>query len=403
MIPPIRVCVVGSGTRFLSGITVYTYRLANALSFRHSVSAILMRQLVPRRFYPGRQRVGTKLDRLSFRPSVQTYDGVDWYWIPSLLRGIWFLCRQRPQVIIFQWWSGSVFHSYLVLALVARLLRARLIIEFHEVLDTGEARLVLARWYVGVMAPLLLRLADGFSFHTEADRIAVKSRHRVRARPTAILPHGPHDHYQEAATGRTHREAPDSACNVLYFGVIRPYKGLEDLIAAFDRIPIEQIERFWLTVVGETWEGWQLPRELIQASPYRHRISFVNRYVDDEEVAAFFAGADAVALPYHRSAISGPLHVAMGYGLPVIVTRVGGLVESTEGYAGAVLVPPQDPEALRQALEEVAILRGQRFAHPQSWSATASAYAGLFDTLLARPRDGATGRVSHAGSNRFND
>lgn len=394
MTAPIRVSVVGSGTRFLSGITVYTYRLANALSFRHRVSAILMRQLLPRRFYPGRLRVGIKLDRLSFRPSVRSYDGVDWYWIPSLARAIWFLRGQRPQVVIFQWWTGSVFHSYLVLALVARLMRAQLVIEFHEVLDTGEARLPIARGYVSLMAPLLLRLAHGFTFHTEADRASVSDRHRIGGRPTAVLPHGPHDHYQEAATGRIDRAAPDSACNVLYFGVIRPYKGLEDLIAAFDLIPKEQIEDHWLTVVGETWEDWQLPGELIRASHYRDRISFVNRYVDDEEVAAFFAGADAVALPYHRSAISGPLHVAMSYGLPVIVAAVGGLLESTEGYPGAILVPPQDPAALRHALGEVAALRGQRFAHPQSWAGTVSAYDRLFDTLLPSPPDGVTGQLS---------
>ena len=379
-----RVCVIGSGTRFLSGITVYTFRLANALSFRHRVSAVLMRQLVPRRFYPGRQRVGTTLDRLRFRPPVARFDGVDWFWIPSLFRALAFLVRQRPESVIFQWWTGSVFHSYLALALLARLLRARLVFEFHEVLDTGEARMPLARGYVRVMAPLLLRLADGFAFHTQADRAVVERRHQLRGRPTAVLPHGPHDHYQDSESGRVHREAPDSACNILYFGVIRPYKGLEDLIAAFDAIPDDEIDGYWLTVVGETWEGWELPGKLIARSRHRERITFVNRYVHDDEVAGFFAGADAVALPYHRSAISGPLHVAMGYGLPVVVTRVGGLIETVEGYGGAILVPPQEPEALRGALRELLALRGQRFTHPQSWIGTVDRYEELFRALGVR-------------------
>jgi glycosyltransferase involved in cell wall biosynthesis len=69
-------------------------------------------------------------------------------------------------------------------------------------------------------------------------------------------------------------------------------------------------------VVGETWEGWTLPGEQIARSPRRDRITFVNRYVSDEELDGYLRGADAVVLPYLRSSLSGPLHVAMGYGLP---------------------------------------------------------------------------------------
>jgi hypothetical protein len=72
-------------------------------------------------------------------------------------------------------------------------------------------------------------------------------------------------------------------------------------------------------------------------------------YVSDEELAAYVARADAIVLPYHRSSQSGPLHIALTAGLPVIVTAVGGLVEVVRDYAGAVLVPPQDPLALREA------------------------------------------------------
>ena len=73
----------------------------------------------------------------------------------------------------------------------------------------------------------------------------------------------------------------------MFFGLIRPYKGLEDLIKAFDALSATEAESFTLTVVGETWEGWELPAELIAASPYRDRINFVNRYVTDSEAAAF--------------------------------------------------------------------------------------------------------------------
>jgi glycosyltransferase involved in cell wall biosynthesis len=269
-----RICVVGSGSRFLSGISTYTVRLANALAGSHDVSAITMRQLLPSRLYPGRARVGAKLTDLAFAPSVRAFDGVDWHWLPSLFRALDFLRRERPEVVVFQWWTGAVLHSYLALAAAARLLGARVVIEFHEVQDTGEARLPLARAYVG------------------ADRDLLARHYPIDGRPLALIPHGPYEHYARADRPTARREAPTEACNLLFFGVIRPYKGLEDLVAAFDAIPDDEIGRYWLTVIGETWEGWTLPAERIAASRHRDRITFVNRYVSDEEVAGYFAGAD---------------------------------------------------------------------------------------------------------------
>ena len=152
-------CVVGAGTRFMSGISVYTFRLTNALSRSHAVSGILMRQLLPTRLYPGRQRVGADLSQLRYERQVRVFDGVDWHWVPSMARALAFLVRQRPQVVVFQWWTGTVLHSYLVLALVARLLGARIVIEFHEVLDPAEARLPLREAYVRLLAPLLMAQA----------------------------------------------------------------------------------------------------------------------------------------------------------------------------------------------------------------------------------------------------
>lgn len=379
----LRVCVVGSGTRFLSGISVYTIRLSNALARTHAVSIVTMRRLLPDRLYPGRERVGQKLTDLELSPGVQRFDGIDWFWLPSLPRALAFLALRRPQVIILQWWSGTVLHSYLALTLLARLARVAVIIEFHEVIDTGEARLGPARAYVRFIAPMVLRLASGFAVHSAYDRNLLLETYRLgRRRPIAILPHGPHDHYlgqdAEAAPGR---DAPDGTINLLFFGVIRPYKGLEVLVRAFDAIPPDRIGRYWLTVVGETWEGWTLPAELIAGSRYRDRITFINRYVTDAELDVNLRAADAVILPYLRSSLSGPLHVAMGYGLPIVMTDVGGNSEAAEGYGGIRLVPPADAIALQAAIESLPDQTDQRFAHPHSWEQTAAAYDVLFGQL----------------------
>jgi len=377
----LRICVVGAGTRFLGGISYYTLHLVNTLAQPYEVSVILMRQLLPTRFYPGRKRVGANLTRLEYDPAVRIFDGVDWYWLPSMLRALAFLIRERPDIVVFQWWSGTVLHSYLLLALVARLLGERTIIEFHEVLDPGEAKLPLVRAYARLVAPLMVRLAHGFVVHSAYDRKMLHSHYKLGQRPDALIHHGPYNHYRLTYGEQEPRTVPASCCNLLFFGLIRPYKGLEDLIRAFDALPENEITRCWLTIVGETWEGCTTPAKLIERSRYRDRITFFNRYVSDVEVAKYFAGADAVVFPYHRSSASGPLHIAMSYGLPVVVTRVGGLIEAVAGYDGAILVPPRDPAALQSALLQVAKLRGKRYSDPHSWEHTVAGYQALFDTL----------------------
>ena len=375
------VCVVGPGKKFLSGMSYYTLHIANALSQSSRVSVILMRRLLPKVFYPGRKRVGANLTQLEFNSSVKVFDGVDWYWMLGMFKSLIFLVQEHPDAVIFQWWTGTVLHSYLLLAVVARLLKAHVIIEFHEVLDTGEARLPIAQAYVRIIAPLIVRMAHGFVIHSEFDRELLKKHYHLDKRPTALIPHGPYYGHHENSCSLSALNKKTSCYNLLFFGLIRPYKGLEDLITAFNTLPSNIASSYRLTVVGETWEGWDIPQNLIKQSQYRDRITFVNRYVTDKEVVQFFEDADAVVLPYHRSSTSGPLHIAMSYGLPVIVTNVGGLVEAVSNYEGAMVIESKDVEALRKALLQVTSLCGKRYSNPRSWENTSNKYQALFDIL----------------------
>ncbi len=380
---PRRITVVGSGTRFLSGISVYTVRLAEALADAGvRASVVTMRQLLPTFLYPGKARVGGELTDLADRSRVPTFDGIDWWWLPSLGLAVTFLRRERPHTLVLQWWTGTVLHSYLALALLARALGMRVVIEFHEVQDTGELRLPLVGRYSRVVGGAVIRLAAGFTVHSAFDRDLLARHWDLAGKPVAVVPHGPHDHYRsDGPPTPPLRESPDDACNILFFGLIRPYKGLEDLVAAFDRLSSDEVSDYWLTVVGETWEGHTLPAEMIGRSPHRDRITFVDRYVHDAELDGYLRGADAVVLPYRRSSLSGPLHVAMGYGLPIMITDTGGNGEAADGYAGILVVPVCDVDAITTGLRELRALRGQSFEHPRSWSATADAYLRFLDGL----------------------
>lgn len=376
-----RVCVVGPGTRFLSGITYYTFGLCNALAGDAEVSTVLMRRLLPAWLYPGRKRVGAPISTLQLNPSVRCFDGVDWFWLPSIVRAWIFIWRTRPQYLIIQWWTGATLHTYLALGLLAKAIGARLVIEVHEpTQDPGEAGHPWARRYVRTLGPWLFRHAAHYVAHSAQERQAISEAQRIDSADVSVIPHATYAHYRQGALRHEH-----SDCNLLFFGVIRPFKGLEDLIHAFELLTAEHPSRYRLTVVGETWEGWTLPAQLIALSRHRERITFVNRYVSDSEVDAVFADADIVVLPYHRSSQSGPLHVAMNYGLPIVVTAVGGLVEAVQDYEGATLVEPGDPVALAVGIERTCRLVGRRFPDPRNWNQTAGRYRDVLAAVPAAP------------------
>ena len=377
-----RIMVVGSGWRFTSGISYYTCRLTNAFAERRVTSALLMRSLVPRRFYPGRRRVGRKVNSLAYLPHVPVFEGVDWFWGRSMLSALRFVHREKPDVLVLQWWTGAVLHTYLVLAAVASRRGTRVVMEWHEVQDTGEARIPGVSAYVRRLMVRLLAYCDGHLVHSEYDLRLLRSAYPLRG-PVEIAPHGPYDHVTaDVAVGRQRSafDAPDatSVRTVLWFGVIRPYKGLEDLVAAFDQLPEHVASRLRLVIAGETWEGWTAPLEAVAASPRRSQITVINRYLDDSEVSRLFHEADAVALPYHRCSASGPLHISMSAGLPVLVSDVGGLRAAAGEYGGAVFTLPRDVTDIARGLVELLGLCGRTFADPHSWARTMAAYDRLF-------------------------
>lgn len=389
-------CVVGAGKTFLSGVTYHTYGLTGALSAGGPTSVIVLRNLVPRRLYPGRDRVGADLTHLRMPPDVRRIAGIDWWWGKGMADAAWSLLAHPPAVLVVQWWSAAVWHTELVLITLARLRGTQVVIEVHEVMDTAEQRHPLAGVWARVVAPMLMAQADRVVVHNRIDQDEIMRRFGIGRSRVAVLAEPPFDHYDlrplDERTGSMPERSSGTPIRVLFFGTIRPYKGLEDLIDAFDRLcdsgdgtdggdGPDAGPDWRLTVVGETWEGWTAPARRIARSAHRDRITFVNRYVPDEEVDEHFRAADLVVLPYRRSSTSGPLMVAMAYGLPVVVTSVGGLPEAVDGYLGAVQVEPQSVERLVDGIRKAEQLVGIHFDAPGSWADVAVEHEALYRTM----------------------
>jgi glycosyltransferase involved in cell wall biosynthesis len=135
--------------------------------------------------------------------------------------------------------------------------------------------------------------------------------------------------------------------NLLFFGIVRPYKGLDVLLRALAAGP----PGVRLTVAGEFWGGAERTRELISSLGLAERVRLLPGYVPAAQVPELFAEADALVLPYRSATASQNVWMAYEHGVPVIATRVGGFAEQVHDGVDGLVCEPDDPGSLAEALK----------------------------------------------------
>jgi glycosyltransferase involved in cell wall biosynthesis len=137
---------------------------------------------------------------------------------------------------------------------------------------------------------------------------------------------------------------------LLYFGFIKPYKGLAVLIEAVPHLRERLGDDFRLLVVGDFYEDREPYDRRIAELGIGDRLTLVAGYVPNESVADYFIAADLVVLPYRSATQSGIVQIAYRYDRPVVTTRVGGMAEFVDEGRTGYLVEPDDPVALAEAV-----------------------------------------------------
>lgn len=190
-------------------------------------------------------------------------------------------------------------------------------------------------------------LADRLVVHTNANREVLLKRYpQLRADHVQVIPHIAVPFPVPEPVGREHarRELgiPLDAPVLLFFGTARPYKGLDRLIDAYRRALRERSD-LWLVIAGlQPKRG--LPSDL------GSQVVLHDMYVPSDRAWVYHQAADVAVFPYHRVSQSGALITAMGFGLPAIVTDVGGLPETVDGNGW--VVPRESTDKLCSALIE---------------------------------------------------
>jgi glycosyltransferase involved in cell wall biosynthesis len=284
----------------------------------------------------------------------------------------------NADVVHYQWLTVPSLDSMLLPPLRPRLMTAHYVLP----LLPSRRQLASARRVFGRMDAVIAHSEHGARRLRE---VVGLDPDRVR-----VVHHGAFDYLTRLPEEKPLAPELEGAAGpvILFFGLLRPYKGLDTLLEAFRRV-----ERAELWIVGKPRMEVGPLRRLAAEAP--GRVRFLTRFVEDAEIPAIFRRADVVVLPYRDAENSGVLYTGLAFGKPLVLSAVGGFPEVAEQGA-ARLVPPEDPGALAASLAELVVDEGARgelgsaavhaAAGSYSWDEAARQTLTLYEELLEARR-----------------
>ena len=253
---------------------------------------------------------------------------------------------------------------------------------------TMHYRLPPASSRLGRRLTRLLAAMDAVIVHSEHGERELGASFDVPPERLHTIPHGAFDYLTRLPEERPlpAELAAVEGPVILAFGLVRPYKGTDVLLEAFRRI-----EGAELWIVGLPRMPLDELRRLAAKAP--GTVRFVDRFVPDPEIPAFMRRADIVALPYRNIEQSGVLYTALAFARPLVLSDVGGFGE-VAAHGAARLVPPEDPDALAVALNELLADPAERerlaaaaraaAEGPYSWDEIGRRTVAMYEGLLRR-------------------
>ncbi len=174
------------------------------------------------------------------------------------------------------------------------------------------------------------------------------------AGPVEVTPHPAYDVEDRpppAAASRAALGLPPTGPVLLFFGLVRAYKGVDLLVEAMPRILAAHPDAT-LLIAGEWYADAASTRARIGELDLSDRVRLEDRYLPSSELATVFSAADLVVQPYRSATQSGVLQLAASHGVPCVVTDVGGLADPVRKHGAGVVVAPGDPDALAAGVGE---------------------------------------------------
>lgn len=335
-----KIIILGTAYPYRGGLATFNERLARQfMAEGHEVEVWTFTLQYPNFLFPGKTQYSTEQPPkdLQTRRVLNACNPLNWLRVGRMVR------RARPDMLICCYWMAFFAPAYATVCRIARRNgHTRCIALVHNLFPHEKGALD------RLFAPLFVRSQQGFIALSES---VVGQIHSLTSAPAITSPHPIYDHYGERMSKQEACRAlglPDNKRYMLFFGLVRAYKGLDLLLDALalvkDRLPDVQ-----LLIAGEFYEDEDKYREQIARNALTDRVVIRNEFIPDDDLRKYFGAADLIAQPYKSATQSGVTQVAFHFEKPMLVTNVGGLGEIVHhGRMGYAVEPTA--EAIAEAL-----------------------------------------------------
>ena len=329
-----RVCVIGPVPPWRGGISDHTAYLSSALGEFANVHVYSFSRQYPKFLYPGQaQKAGIR-----DIPNVQEVRFI----IDSLNPITWLKClilvrEVRADTVVIPWWSNFWLPQTLFFLLSLKQFHVRSILICHNSLP-HEGSLASR-----LLASVIFKAPDFVVAHSVTEKSKILEL--GRRRKVLVNFHPPYDHFPKVRYPLKRR----ASIELLFFGFIRDYKGVDILLDALGDLP----RNFAITIAGECWCDKDLLLNQVRRLRLEDNVEFIFEFVSDERASALFSRADIVCLPYRSSTGSGIIPTAYKFGKPVIASTAGSNEEMVLNGKSGWLFEPENTNDLERILRSI--------------------------------------------------
>ena len=325
-----KIVLVGPFPPFRGGISDLNVALAYHLSKRHVVHAINFTTQYPKVLFPGKTQF-KKGDHALEVDSIRCLSSINPFsWRKTANK----IIDLEPDLVLFSFWLAFFAPAFSGVAKkIKKYLDANIMAICHNIIPHEEHLLD-------------TRLTKRFFCFIDSFIVLSKKveNELLNIVPGAKYKYSPHPVYN-IFKNTLSKEQAKAELNIatkkvlLFFGLIRKYKGLDILINAMEKINTE-LDDYTLLIVGECYENKAKYTDLIKNAGITDNVQCHYSFVPDNEVGKYFSASDVVVLPYKSASQSGIVQIAYNFDTPVIVSNVGGLPEIVdEGKTGYCVEP----------------------------------------------------------------
>jgi glycosyltransferase involved in cell wall biosynthesis len=336
-----QLALISAAPPYRGGISKHTSILVEKLSLHHSVDVINYSRQYPNFLFPGKTQY---LDDISESPN-------NYQWIDSINPLSWFktgnrLAMKKYDLVIFRFWNPFFAPA---LGIIAGLIKKKS--PKSKLMSLCDNILPHEKTPMGdFLTTYLFQKLDGHivqSSQTEKELQEVVDDPIYEKRFHPIYTNFPRKIDKYTARNKLGLTAKYI---ILYFGIIRDYKGFDILLNAIAKLKNSDLD-FHLIAGGECYGNDEKYTQLISDLKISDFITWHNKYIPESDVAEYFSAADVVALPYRSASQSGITQIAYYYDIPVIVTKVGGLPEIVDDGQSGFTIETENPTELANVLE----------------------------------------------------